>query len=287
MVIQTTRIPSPGETVLGGTFFMNPGGKGANQAVAAARLGGNVTFICKTGNDVFGRQSKELFSKEHIDTSFVLSDADHPSGIALITVDKNGENTIVVATGSNDYLLPQDLKRAESRIRNAAFVLVQLEIPLQTVEYIADLTAGSQAKLILNPAPARDLPDELLKQVYALTPNEIEAEYLTGVKVKDRHTAEQAATTLYARGVQTTVLTRGADGALLFVNGKISDIPTVAIQAIDTTAAGDVFNGALAVALAEGKNLEEASHFACRVAALSVTRLGAQSAIPYRSELKF
>ena len=285
MVIQTDHIPVPGETILGGKFFMNPGGKGANQAVAAARLGGNVIFICKTGNDVFGQQSTELFKKENINTSYLLSDTVHPSGVALITVDKHGENTIAVASGSNGHLFPEDLKAAENIISQAAFVLIQLEIPLETVEHVASLAKAKNVRLILNPAPARELPDTLLKKISIITPNETEAEKLTGIAVTDKASAEKAAKILNRKGIKTVILTRGAEGAMIVQDETVTSIPSLAVDAVDTTAAGDVFNGALAVALAEGKDLVAAITFACRAAAISVTRLGAQASAPYRSEL--
>lgn len=287
MVIQTDHIPVPGETILGGRFFMNPGGKGANQAVAAARLGGNVIFICKTGNDVFGKQSSELFRNEGINTTFLLSDAEHPSGVALITVDKKGENTIAVASGSNGFLLPEDVKQAEEIISKATFILVQLEIPLETVAYVASLAARYKVKLIVNPAPACDLPDELIQKIDIITPNETEAERLTGIAVTDLLTAEKAAWALRRKGIGTVILTRGDQGAVLLEGETLINIPTVSVQATDTTAAGDVFNGALAVALAAGKSPEAATNFACRAAAISVTRMGAQSSAPYRNEVNF
>lgn len=285
MVIKTSRIPVPGETVIGGTFFMNAGGKGANQAVAAARLGGNIVFICKTGDDIFGQQAKALFNKEGIDTRFVLTDELHPSGIALITVDEKAENSIVVASGANAALHPPDLKNAEPAIAEAAIILMQLEIPVATVAYLASIAERKKTTLILNPAPACELTDALLSKVSIITPNETEAEKLTGIKVTDHASAALAAQVLKEKGIATVIITMGAQGVLLFHKNKFTHIESVKLEAVDTTAAGDVFNGALAVALAEGKEMEAAVSFACKAAAISVTRLGAQASAPYRNEV--
>jgi len=286
MVIKTDRLPAPGETVLGGTFFMNPGGKGANQAVAAARLGGNVTFICKTGNDIFfGQKAKEIFEKEGINSEHLLSHPDLPSAVALITVDRNAENCIVVAPGANATFMPADLTNAIPLIEDANVVLMQLEIPLVTVEYVAALAAAKKIKIVLNPAPATALPDDLLKNISILTPNETEAEILTGIKVSDTRSAEKAARVLHDRGVDTVVITLGSLGAVILHENIFRHIPAMKVNPVDTTAAGDVFNGALVVAITEGKNIFEATAFACKAASLSVTKLGALSSAPYRKEV--
>jgi ribokinase len=285
MVIRTEHIPAPGETILGGTFFMNPGGKGANQAVAAARLGAHVVFICKTGNDIFGKQALDGFAKEHIDTNFIRRDADNPSGVALITVDKKGQNSIAVAAGANANLLKQDIEKAIPVIENAAYVLLQLEIPLDIVKYVASIAFAKKVKVILNPAPACELPEGLLEQVSIITPNETEAQMLTGISVIDSKSAEQAARKLAATGIKTVIITRGEAGAFLLHEGEVSDIPVMPVRAVDTTAAGDVFNGALVVALSNGLSMKDAVTFANRAAAISVTRLGAQSSAPYLNEV--
>ncbi|MEO5893065.1 MAG: ribokinase [Ferruginibacter sp.] len=285
MVIKAPHLPAPGETILGGTFLMNPGGKGANQAVAAARLGGNVTLVCKTGNDIFGKQSVQLFREEAIDTSFVFEDPLHPSGVALITVDDQAENCIVVAPGANAHLSVQDIMPAMERIKGAAIVLMQLEIPLETVAHAASLAASSNIKVILNPAPVTSLPDELLQHISIITPNETEASMLTGIKITDEVTAEQAARSLQAKGIATVIITLGSKGALVLHGDQCSMINAPVVQAIDTTAAGDVFNGALAVALSENKPMLAAVEFACQAASISVTRLGAQASAPYKHEL--
>ena len=285
MDIKAAHLPRPGETILGGTFFMNPGGKGANQAVAIARLGGPVTFICKTGSDIFGHQSQQLFEEEGINTSYVFSDSGNPSGVALITVDEKAENCIVVASGANANLLPSDLEKAEEAIERADLVLMQLEVPMETVCFVADIAWQKGKKVILNPAPAHPLPADLLRHLYLITPNETEAEMITGVKITDESSAGEAARALSGMGVQHVIITLGSKGALIYSNGKAEMVPALKVAAVDTTAAGDVFNGALTVALSEGRSLKEAARFACKASAISVTRVGAQSSAPYRNEV--
>ena len=285
MVIKSPHLPAPGETILGGTFFMNAGGKGANQAVAAARLGGHVSFIAKVGKDIFGKEAILLFKKEGIDISSVLKDKKNPSGVALITVDDKGENCISVASGANAALTPANVKKFKSKIEEASILLMQLETPLDTISFAASHAAMHGVRIIINPAPAAPLPDELLSKLSVITPNEKEAEMLTGVPVIDVSSAEKAARLLYEKGVGSIIITMGSKGALLLHENKCSLVETVKVDAVDTTAAGDVFNGALAVALSEGKNMEDAVRFACRVASISVTRLGAQSSAPYLHEL--
>jgi ribokinase len=285
MMVRTDHIPRPGETVMGRDFLMNPGGKGANQAVAVARLSGDAKFVGKIGNDLFGRQAAQLFREEGVDTSGLSSDPELPSGIALITVDQHGENSIVVAPGANASLNPSDVRAHIDDTPNAKVLLLQLEIPLETVSFAINMAKDKGIKVILNPAPAQILTDELLSAVDILTPNETEAEYLTGISVFDLDSAKQAAQSLHAKGVVSVIITLGQKGALLYHNGEFQHIPAIKVEAIDTTAAGDVFNGALAVAITEGKELSQAIEFACHAAALSVTRIGAQSSIPYRNEL--
>lgn len=265
---------------------MNPGGKGANQAVAAARLGGDVKFICKTGNDVFGKQAANGFKQEGIDTSSLLSDPNLPSGVALITVDDEGENTIVVASGANAALEIDDLISKESLIAGASLLLMQLEIPLRSVEYAASVANKHNVPVILNPAPATSLPTSLLALVDVITPNENEASMLTGVAVRDINTAKDAARQLSAIGnIKTVIVTLGNDGALVLHNDIFTHVPVQKVKAVDTTAAGDIFNGALSVAIAEGKDIITATHFACTAAAISVTRMGAQASAPYKHEI--
>ena len=286
MVIKTYNFPAPGETILGGRFLMNAGGKGANQAVAAARLGGGVTFVGKIGDDIFGKQAVQQLEDEGINVDFVAVDHGNPSGVAMITVDRKGENSIVVAPGSNGTLSPEDFNKALSELPDAEFVLMQLEIPIPTVEYIAHIAAQKQKKVILNPAPAAALSDELLQNLYIITPNETEAELLTQIKVSDEQSALKAAETLHEKGVEIVIVTMGAAGAFVLINGESELIKAPKVEAHDTTAAGDTFNGALVVALSEGKTIQESIAFANRAAAISVTRIGAQSSIPFRNEIK-
>lgn len=286
MVIKTHSFPAPGETILGGRFLMNAGGKGANQAVAAARMAGLVTFVGKIGNDIFGKQAVRQLKEEGINVDFVVTDTDNPSGVALITVDNKGENSIVVAPGSNGTLSTLDFDNAMASFDEADYVLMQLEIPIPTVEYIAQLAALKQKKVILNPAPAAKLSDELLKNLYIITPNETEAELLTGIKVVDEPSALRAATFLHDKGVEMVVITMGSAGALVLANGQHQIIPAARVVAVDTTAAGDTFNGALVVALSEGKTIQQSVAFANKAAAISVTRVGAQASVPFRQEIK-
>ena len=285
MVIKTQNFPAPGETILGGRFLMNAGGKGANQAVAAARLGGMVTFVGKIGNDIFGKQAIQQLEDEGINVDFVTVDPENPSGVALITVDRSGENSIVVAPGSNGTLSPADFNEAKAELDESEFILMQLEIPIPTVEHIARISVEKMKKVILNPAPAAKLSDELLKNLYLITPNETEAELLTGIKVIDEQTALKAATILNEKGIEIVIITMGSAGAFLLANGKSEIISAPKVEAVDTTAAGDTFNGALVVALSEGKTIQESIAFANKAASISVTRVGAQSSVPFRKEI--
>jgi len=285
MVVKAGHLPVPGETILGGTFIMTAGGKGANQAVAAARLGGKVVFIVKIGDDIFGKQAVQLFKDEGIDTNYIITDSENPSGVALIMVDAKGENCISVASGANAALKPADLQKAEHLIKGAGLILMQLEIPVETVEYVINMAAANNVKVVLNPAPACTLSDELLSKVAIITPNETEAEMLTGIKVTDRQGAELAARALAAKGIGKVIITMGAQGALLLHDNTCHFFPAPVCQAVDTTAAGDVFSGALVVAILEGKSILEAVPFACQAAALSVCKMGAQASAPYRDEL--
>ena len=285
MVIKADRLPVPGETILGGTFFMNPGGKGANQAVAAARMGGNVTLISKTGNDVFGKQSVMLYTAENIKTDYIFSDPKHPSGVALITVDAQGENCIVVASGANASLSPADIDKASAEIEGSDLILMQLEIPIETVEYVAEKAQKKGIKVILNPAPARALSDNLLQNLYIIIPNKSEAEILSGIKVSDIESAKLAANIISAKGVNIVVITLGSQGALIKEFEDFHFVDALNVEALDTTAAGDTFCGSVCVGLSEGKSILESVKLAARAAAITVTRMGAQSSIPYRSEL--
>ncbi|MGY6741726.1 MAG: ribokinase [Cecembia sp.] len=285
MVIQSDHFPAPGETIIGGEFSLIPGGKGANQAVAAARLGGEVCFISKLGQDIFGQQNLFNYQNEGIDCQFIGQIPEIPSGVALITVDKHGENTIIVAPGANHQLLPDDLDKGRRAFEAADMILLQLEIPMETVLAAVNLGSALGKRIILNPAPAGPLSDELLSNLFLISPNETEAEFLTGVKVHDEASAKKAAQYFLQKGVQHVIITMGASGAYLHTNNFEGILPTDKVTAIDSTAAGDTFNGALAVALGEGKDLVYAVKFALKAATLSVQRMGAQTSIPHMHEI--
>lgn len=285
MIIQVPRIPKPGETILGGTFSTAPGGKGANQAVAAARAGGEVTLIAKIGDDMFGTRAIQGFREEHIDIRYVGKAGSAPSGVALIFVGDDGENSIGVASGANANLMPADIEAASGAIAGCDVLVMQLEIPPETVAKAAEIAVASKVPVILNPAPARPLPDEWLRRIAVLTPNESEAEQLTGVIVTDEESARDAAGRLRDRGVSTVIVTLGGKGAYILSDSAEGLIPGFRVDPVDTTAAGDVFNGALAVALSENQGLEQAVKFANAAAALSVTRLGAQPSAPRRPDI--
>jgi ribokinase len=286
MIVQLPHLPKPGETVSGGAFSTAAGGKGANQAVAAARAGANVGLVARVGEDSFGEQAIAGFVGDGIDVSHVIRNPAAPSGVALIFVDDGGENCIAVAPGANATLTPEDVEAAEDLITGAEVVVMQLETPIESVERAAALAREHGVRVILNPAPARPLNDELLANVSILTPNESEAELLTGIQVSDDAGAEEAARALSARGVDIVILTLGSRGAYVFESDSGELVPGFEVQVVDTTAAGDVFNGSLAVGLAEGLPLARAVRFANAAAALSVTRLGAQPSAPTRSEIE-
>jgi ribokinase len=286
MVVKVPALPAPGQTVLGGTFLQAAGGKGANQAVAAARLGADVVFIARVGTDALGEGALEGFRRDGIATDWVARDSDAASGVALIVVDAQGENMIAVASGANARLSPEDLDRAARAFEGAAVVLVQLEIPLPAVLRAVELGRRAGARVILNPAPACALDEALLRQVDVLTPNEGEAEALSGVPVRDAASAREAAGALRRKGPSCALITLGSRGVLVAEGERFAAVPGVRVRAVDATGAGDAFNGALACALAEGVSTVEAARFANRVAALSVTRAGAQPSLPTRRELE-
>lgn len=286
MVIKAERIPKPGETILGGDFFMNQGGKGANQAVAASRLGASVAFISKLGKDIFGDQAIKSLEKENINTKYIAVSQTIHSGIANIILGESGENSIVVAPGANYDLKKEDIDVALTDLREAKMILLQLEIPLEIVKYVIRLGRRLGKKIILNPAPAHNLSDEIFVSLFAITPNETEAELLTGIKVTDEVSAHKAALLLRNKGVENVVITMGSKGAYLFTDKVQKLIPGHKVKAVDTTAAGDTFNGAFAVALLNGLGIEQSIDFANKAAAVAVTRLGAQCGIPYLNDLK-
>lgn len=285
MVVRTSHLPAPGETILGGEFFMNQGGKGANQAVAIKRLGGNLIFMAKLGNDVLGRQSVGYFKKEGIDTRYIALDEDSASGVALISVDDHAENSIVVASGANMLLNEQDVDKMLEEMCEGDILLMQLEIPLQTVEYAARKAFGKGVKVVLNPAPARSLPKELFRHLYMVTPNRIEAEMLTGIKIANDADVEKVVEEICAMGVKNVIITLGSKGCLIREEGVSYRIDAFKVEPVDTTAAGDTFNGALCVGLSEGMDLKQAAVMASKASSIAVTRMGAQSSIPYREEL--
>lgn len=289
MIIQVKQIPRPGETLLGGKFSTAPGGKGANQAVAAARAANSkttVTFIAKVGKDTLGGQAIAGFKKDKILTNTITRSSQEPSGVALICVAADGKNSIAVASGANAALTPTDIQKHASLITKAELLVMQLETPLETVQAAAEIADKAGVPVILNPAPVQKLPSKLLKTITILTPNETEAEALTGVTVKNEKTATQAASILHKKGVRIVIITMGEKGAYVSAPAGAGFIPAFAVKAVDSTAAGDVFNGALSVALSEGEDLMDAVRFASCAAALSVTKLGAQPSIPKRSEIR-
>lgn len=284
MVVKMDRIPAPGETVLGGEFIMAPGGKGANQAVAAARLGADVALVARVGDDAFGRAALDNFRREKINTDFISTDTEAPSGVALIFVDRNGENSIAVAPGANSRLSPEDVRAAGPAIERADVVVLQFEIPMETVAEGVRLAKECGARVVINPAPAAPAPRDVLELTDVLIPNRSEAAQLLDVPGESH--PEDLAVALLGLGVGAAVVTVGSDGAIVASHGTCAKIPAVEVKAADTTAAGDAFTGALSVALAEGKDLASSADFAVRAAAVSVTRMGAQPSLPTREEVE-
>ena len=289
LIIKVPEIPRPGETLLGGEFMTFPGGKGANQAVAAARAGGDVVFIAAVGDDPYGEEALKGYRLDQINTENIKICKGVPSGIAMITISEKGENAITVASGANALLSPADLDELNEAFQEAEYMLIQLETPLETVRKAVELCNELNTRVILNPAPAAELSDKILEKVSIITPNETEAESLTGVIVSDELSAAEAAEVLHGFGIETVIITLGASGAYLSdrATSTRSMVPGFSVQAVDTTAAGDVFNGQLAVSLAEGRELEKAIVEAHAAAALSVQKLGAQSSIPRREETNY
>lgn len=280
LVVRSKRIPAVGETILGGDFLMVPGGKGANQAVAAAKLGAQVYFVARLGDDIFAEHSLVNFRKEGVDTRYVLQTPGVPSGIALIMVDEKGNNSIVVAPGANRRLSEKDVEAARADIARSGAVVCQLEVPLETVAFAAKIADEVDVPFILDPAPACRLGTDLLRLVDILKPNETEASILTGVKVQDEASAYRACEKLLKGGVRTVILTMGSKGYLLADQEGMEFVPGVKVRAVDSTAAGDAFTGSLAVGLAQGKSIAQAAWYANYAAALSVTKMGAQPSMP-------
>ena len=284
MTVRTAALPRPGETLIGGDFVMGPGGKGANQAVAARRLGGDAALVCKVGRDMFGDNAILHYEREGLDTRGILV-SELPSGVALINVDAKGENCIVVAPGANMDLTEEDIERVSDRIREADIVLLQLEIPIPSVLAAARIAHAGGAQVVLNPAPYAEVPDELFRYVDLFIPNETELSAYTGITVCDRKSALGAADIMLARGVKKIIVTLGSKGSLIYDGKEVCDVAACPVEAVDTTAAGDTYCGALCVGLSEGLTLQEAAVFASKASALSVTRPGAQNSMPYRKEI--
>jgi len=286
-VLQVPSFPRPGETLIGGNYQVIPGGKGANQAVAAARLNADIGFIACVGDDPFGINIRQDFEKDGINIDGVIVAENTPTGIAMIQVSATGENSICLSAEANDKLDCAQIEPHVDKIRGAKYLLTQLETPIEGIEYAAKVAKESGTKVILNPAPARPLSNELLACIDVITPNETEAEVLTGVTVTDDVSAHQAALALHDKGIETVMITLGAKGVWLSHSGEGNQgelIPGFRVEATDTTAAGDTFNGALVTGLLEELPLEKAIKFAHAAAAISVTRFGAQTSIPSRQE---
>lgn len=288
LVIRVDHLPKPGETIIGHDFMTNQGGKGANQAVAVARLGGEACFVARVGDDGFGRNSLDLLKKEGIQVDHVSVTAGTSTGIALIPVDAQGENSIIVSSGANALLSVADIEAAAGEIRQSKILLMQLETPVGTLIRAARIAHGAGVTVVLNPAPypKQPLPDELLSLVDIITPNETEAAAMSGIEVSDDASILKAMQAIREKGIRQVIMTAGSRGAYLLQGDSAVRIPTEKTHVVDTTAAGDTFCGALCVALSEDRNLQESVSFANRAASLSVTRVGAWHSIPNRDELK-
>lgn len=284
-VLQVPTFPRPGETLHGRNYQVIPGGKGANQAVAAARLKADIGFIACVGDDAFGIESCERFKLDGMDIRGVKVQADCPTGIAMIQVSDRGENSICLSAEANDRLTAEAIEDDLPSIRAASYLLMQLETPIDGIIKAAQVAKQAKTNVVLNPAPARELPSSLLSCVDVITPNETEAQVLTGITVTDDASAQQAATVLHQQGIEIVIITLGAKGVWLSENGRGQLIPGFRVSATDTTAAGDTFNGAFVTGLLENMPLESAIKFAHAAAAISVTRFGAQTSIPTRQEV--
>lgn len=277
LVVQTPRFPGPGETIAGYDFHTIPGGKGANQAVAAARQGSDVSMVGRVGDDAFGQRLRESLRRDRVDTRYITIDQEAATGVAIIAVDESGENRIIIAPGANGRLCPEDMEAATADIALADVLLLQLEVPLPTVQRAVEAARSNGARVILNPAPAQPLSAELLAQVDFLIPNETEAALLAN---GDTGSPEASARALRDQGVEAVIVTLGARGAML-VNGQGAEVmDAFPVTVVDTTAAGDAFAGAFAVALAEGKSTPEAVRWANAAGALATTKFGAQPSLP-------
>jgi len=284
LAVFVKRIPLPGETVLGDDFYIGPGGKGANQAVAACRLGGDVCFVCKLGHDMFGDNAVAGYLREGLDVSHILY-SDKPSGVAMIPVTPDGENSIIVASGANWDITTEDIEKAITAVGDFDILLMQLEIPVPCVAKAAEMAHERGAMVVLNPAPYSELPDSIFDNIDLFIPNETELSAFTGQSVDSIEDVKSACKVMMAKGVKRIIVTLGSKGSLIF-EGKDSElIPAHNVKAVDTTAAGDTFCGGLCVGIAEGRSLRESAIFATEAAALSVQKVGAQDSIPYRKDL--
>lgn len=284
-ILNINQFPQPGETVIGQQYKVAFGGKGANQAVAAGRSGADIAFIACVGADDIGERIRQQLATDRIDTQPIEAIADSTTGVALIFVNAEGENVIGIDAGANAAVTPEYLNRYRQRVIDADALLMQLESPLETVIAAAKLAKQHQTQVILNPAPACELPDELLAMIDMITPNETEAQRLTGIAVNNDADADRAANILHDKGIGCVIITLGSRGVWLSENGKGKLVPGFKVKAVDTIAAGDTFNGALVTALLEGKVMSDAVRFAHAAAAIAVTRPGAQPSVPWREEI--
>ena len=286
MTIKTKRLPGPGETVIGGYFSTGGGGKGANQAIAAARIGAEVTFVARVGNDLLGSEGIKRLNEEHINTKYIYRDNELPTGVAFIVVDDKGENSIVVASGANANLSPTDIESASDEISSADILLIQLESPIESVYASIKSAHDNGVTVILNPAPAQELDNHILKYVDVITPNIVEAEMLTGIKVTDVNSLQSIVNRFFDYGINDVIITLGSKGYFAGAHDAMKIIPALNVAPIDTTGAGDVFSGSLAAFLSEGMTIEKAARMANAAASVSVTRLGAQDGAPKRVEIE-
>ncbi|WP_047606628.1 ribokinase [Rahnella aquatilis] len=284
-ILNINHFPQPGETVIGKQYTVAFGGKGANQAVAAGRSGADISFIACVGDDDIGERVRKQLASDRIDTQPIEAIKDSTTGVALIFVNAEGENVIGIDAGANKAVTPEYLDRYKQQIISASALLMQLESPLETVIAAAKIAKDNDTQVILNPAPACELPDELLARVDMITPNETEAEKLTGIKVDNNEDADRAAKVLHDKGIATVIITLGSKGVWLSQNGEGKLVAGFRVKAVDTIAAGDTFNGALVTALLEGKTMDSAIRFAHAAAAIAVTRPGAQPSVPWRKEI--
>jgi ribokinase len=282
----TDHLPAPGETLIGDSYSMSLGGKGANQAVAARLLGAEVTLVGRVGDDLFGQRMLDNFSSHGMAHDHIQVDREAGSGVAVILVDKQAENSLVVVPGANMRIAPADVEAAAGVLRGADVLMMQMEIPLDAIQRAVDIAREGDTLSVLNPAPARPLPDTILERVHVLTPNQSEAKMLTGIPTHTLEGAEAAGRALLDKGVRTVIITLSARGALIVRPGETTHVEGVSVDAVDTTGAGDAFCAGLAVALAEGKTLEQATRLANLAGALSATKPGAMPSLPNREEVE-